>query len=124
MLFLVRSEATIPSALTMEEAAPMLEKTWEMLERHEKEGKIVAGGRVAGTRFAYFVVDVNSPDELDEMFASSPMYNYVDLEIMPLTSISSALQRVREWTRAHPGETQSGDQGTPRIGQQGEWPAV
>ncbi|TAK27128.1 MAG: muconolactone delta-isomerase [Chloroflexota bacterium] len=113
MLFLVTSESKVPPSMPMEEITPKLRETWELLGRWEKEGKIVGGGRVAGTHMAYFVANVTSTEELDRLITSSPMYDYMDVEVLPLVSISGALEQLTEW------EQHRSQQG----GQQGRWPS-
>ena len=113
MLFLVMSESKVPPSMPMEQVVPKLREAWKTLERWENEGKIMGGGRVAGTHTAYFVANVNSTEELDQMIASSPLYEYLDVEILPLVSISGALDQLKAWEQY---QSQPG-------GQQGRWPS-
>lgn len=113
MLFLVMSESKVPPSMPMEQVVPKLRESWETLQRWEKEGKILGGGRAVGTHMAYFIANVSSPEELDQMIASSPLYEFLDVETLPLVSISGALDQIKGWEQH---QAQSG-------GQPGRWPS-
>jgi muconolactone delta-isomerase len=81
-----------------EEAAYMLVDqvipSLEMMERMEREGK-VTGGFFIGQTGGMFIFNVKDDMELDRILASLSMMNVYDIEIAPLQSISSALERDR-----------------------------
>lgn len=81
-----------------EEAAFMLTDqiipSLEVMERMEGEGK-VTGGFFVGQTGGMFIFDVNDDMELDRVLASLPIMNVYDIEIAPLQSIGSALERDR-----------------------------
>jgi hypothetical protein len=81
-----------------EEAAFMLTDqiipSLEMLEQMEGEHKVMGGffqGQTSGT----FIFDVEDDKELDRILAGLPIMNVYDIEIAPLQSIGSALERDR-----------------------------
>jgi muconolactone delta-isomerase len=66
----------------------------EMLQRMEKEGKVM-GGFFEGQRGGTFMFDVADDKELDRILASVPIMNVYDIEIAPVQSVESALKRDR-----------------------------
>lgn len=81
-----------------EEAAFMLTDqiipSLEMLEQMEGEHKVMGGffqGQTSGT----FIFDVEDDRELDRILAGLPIMNVYDIDIAPLQSIGSALERDR-----------------------------
>lgn len=81
-----------------EEAAFMLTDqiipSLEIMEKMEAEHKVTGGffqGQTSGT----FIFDVEDDKELDKFLAGLPIMNVYDIEIAPLQSIQSALERDR-----------------------------
>ena len=57
-------------------------------EQLVQEGRIVAGGPVAGQIALRFIADVDSPQQLDELVYSLPMYTVSDTRVTPLIEFS------------------------------------
>ena len=53
-------------------------------EQLVKEGRIVAGGPVAGRITLCFIADVDSPQQLDQLVYSLPLYTVADTQVTPL----------------------------------------
>src|SRR5262249_763025 len=53
-------------------------------EQLVKEGRIVAGGPVAGRIAICFIADVESPQHLDQLVYSLPLYTVADTRVTPL----------------------------------------
>jgi len=59
---------------------PTLARAKELVQ----EGRIVAGGPVAGRIALRFIADVESPQQLDQLVYSLPMYTVADTRVTPL----------------------------------------
>jgi hypothetical protein len=60
------------------------------LQQIMQSGKVRASGVYADGRGAFFVLDSDSADEIFEMFA--PIFDYVRIEIHPLTTVETLLE--------------------------------
>jgi hypothetical protein len=57
-------------------------------EQLVQEGRIVAGGPVAGRIALRFIADVESPQQLDQLVYSLPLYTVADTRVTPLIEFS------------------------------------
>ena len=99
MRFLVTIDASdIGAGLPPEQigqlAAQMVVPSLEQLAQWEQEGKIHGGG-YAGARVSVFVIDADSPEEVDQLLASLPYFPIVKAEVKPLITIGALLERAR-----------------------------
>ena len=69
---------------------PSLEK----LAQWEEEGRIHGGGYTAA-RGGVFMIDADSSEEVDQLLTSLPYWGLVKVDVKPLISTSSLLERGR-----------------------------
>ena len=62
--------------------------TLALAERYVSEGKILAGGPVAGRVALRFVVETDSPQNLDRMIAGLPLWLVAETRVTPLLAFS------------------------------------
>ena len=60
----------------------------------EQEGRIHGGGYTAA-RGAVFMIDADSSEEVDELVTSLPHWGLVKVDVKPLISTSSMLERIQ-----------------------------
>ncbi len=81
-----------------EEAAFMLSDqiipSLERLSEIEND-RMIMGGFIEGQRSGAFIFSVNDYEELDKMLVSLPIMNVYDVDVAPLQTITSALERDR-----------------------------
>ena len=66
----------------------------EQLAQWEREGRVHGGG-YAGARAGAFVIEADSSEELDRMVTGLPNWGLVKVDVKPLISASSMLERAR-----------------------------
>jgi muconolactone delta-isomerase len=66
----------------------------EKLAQWEQEGTIHGGGYTAA-RGAVFIMDADSSEEVDQLITSLPHWQLVKVDVKPLISASSMLERVQ-----------------------------
>jgi muconolactone delta-isomerase len=66
----------------------------EKLAQWEQEGRIHGGGYTAA-RGGVFIVDADSSDEVDQLVTSLPHWGLVKVDVKPLISHSTLLERAR-----------------------------
>lgn len=59
----------------------------------EKEGRIKAGGVLAGQRVAAFIMEADTGEEIGELLSSLPLWHDLKLEVTPLQSFRSCIER-------------------------------
>jgi hypothetical protein len=62
----------------------------------EKEGKIIAGGPYLDTLADCYILNVNTAEEMGEIFFNSPSNLFVDREIHLLGTFADSLEGMRE----------------------------
>ena len=100
MLFLVTGKYTEPGALLPpEQVVPFVKErvipSLAMWAKWEEQGKIKAGGVLAGQREGVFILEANSGEELGEVLTSLPFWHDLTWDIKPLQSMRSAAERER-----------------------------
>src|SRR5262245_66607149 len=84
---------------TQQEGKAFIERlifpTLERCERLQKEGKILAGGPLAGAIALFFIVRVESPRELDDLIASLPIWPRMETVAIPLSTFGDRMQTLR-----------------------------
>ena len=66
----------------------------EKLAQWEQEGKIHGGG-FTGARGSVFVIEADSIEEVDQLVTSLPHWGLVKVDVKPLISMNSMLERAR-----------------------------
>jgi muconolactone delta-isomerase len=66
----------------------------EKLAQWEQEGRIHGGGYTAA-RGGVFIIDADSSEEVDQLVTSLPHWGLIKVEVKPLISTSSILERSR-----------------------------
>jgi muconolactone delta-isomerase len=66
----------------------------EKLTQWEQEGRIHGGG-YTGARGAVFMVDADSSEEVDQLVTSLPHWGLVKVDVKPLISTTSMLERIQ-----------------------------
>jgi hypothetical protein len=66
----------------------------EKLDQWEQEGKVHGGGWTAG-RGGVFMIDADSSEEVDQLLTSLPHWAVLKVDVQPLISTSSLLERAR-----------------------------
>jgi muconolactone delta-isomerase len=69
--------------------------TLELCKKLEAEKKIVAGGPVSGAIALSLIVKAESPQELDELITSLPVWSRMETTVTPLTTFGGRMQAVR-----------------------------
>jgi muconolactone delta-isomerase len=72
----------------------MVVPSLETLAQWEQEGRIHGGGYTAA-RAAVFMIDADSSEEVDQLVTSLPYWGVVKVDVKPLISTSSLLERAR-----------------------------
>ena len=57
-------------------------------EQLVKEGRILAGGPIAGRIALRFIADVESPQQIDQLVTSIPLWSIADTRVTPLIEFS------------------------------------
>jgi muconolactone delta-isomerase len=66
----------------------------EKLHQWEQEGRIHGGGYTAA-RGGVFMIDADSSEEVDQLVTSLPHWGLIKVDVKPLISTSSVLERSR-----------------------------
>jgi muconolactone delta-isomerase len=72
----------------------MVVSSLERLAQWEQEGRIHGGGYTAA-RGGFFIVDADSPEEVDQLVTSLPYWGLVKVEVKPLIPSGAVLERAR-----------------------------
>jgi len=93
MQYLVTMEFVEPGPLfPAQQLGQMVEETvlpsFDLLATWQTEGKVVAGGVLAGTRTATFVVEAASHDELDQLVEGIPWWGVMKTTVAPLQTFA------------------------------------
>jgi muconolactone delta-isomerase len=67
----------------------------EKLAQWEQEGRVHGGAYTAG-RGGAFMIDADSSEEVDQLVASLPHWGLLKVDVLPLISTSSLVERARE----------------------------
>src|SRR5919112_1741662 len=99
MRFLITIDGTnIGAGMPPDQLAPMVNRmvvpSLEQLAQWEQEGRIHGGG-YAAARGGAFVMDADSPEEVDRLVASLPYFPLVKVDVTPLVPTSTLLERGR-----------------------------
>jgi muconolactone delta-isomerase len=107
MQYLVTMEFVEPGPLfAAQQLGQMVEETilpsFDLLAAWQTEGKVAAGGVLAGTRIATFVLEAASNDELDQLLEGIPWWGVMKTTVAPLQTFAkraandrALLQRIK-----------------------------
>lgn len=73
----------------------MILPTLELCKKLEAEKKILAGGPVSGAIALSLIVSAESPEEVDSLITSLPVWPLMETTITPLTTFDVRMQSVR-----------------------------
>jgi muconolactone delta-isomerase len=101
MLYLVQGEVVEPGMPLVaqqfaEFVASQVLPTFERLTQLEAEGKVRAGGALAGARATAFIVEAASNDELTELLMSLPLWSRATWHVTPLDGFQQRIHSVRQ----------------------------
>jgi len=96
MLVLFKGELRSTAPLPTGEVFEFCGKQVETLMAYRQDGKIVAGGIIAGRKGSYAIFDVDSIEELQGLIAQTPLFPFIEVELTPLVSYESALDLSRK----------------------------
>jgi muconolactone D-isomerase len=95
MLVLFKGEAK-GTELPPEQFFQLATKQTETLKSYKQQGKILAGGVIAGRKGSYAIFNVESIEELQGLVAQTPMYPYIEVELIPLISYEFASETAKK----------------------------
>lgn len=91
MLFHVEMLVQLPSEMPQDAAAKLKEEERELALQLQKAGKWRHLWRVAGQYANVSIFDVESPDELNDILFSLPLFRFMTVKVTPLCQHPSAL---------------------------------
>jgi muconolactone delta-isomerase len=98
MRFLVTLDGSDVAAMPPEQLGQVLDQMIipgvEKLAQWDQEGRIHGGGYTAG-RGGVFIIDADSSEEVDQLVTSLPHWPLLKVDVKPLISPSSLVERAR-----------------------------
>ena len=96
MLFLLKVQIKKIPDMPVKDFLGFVVKEWEYFIRMRKRGRILAGGKLAGSRGAAAIIEVDSNEDLDQLVTNLPLFPFfTDIEITPLVPTDKALTDVK-----------------------------
>ncbi|EHQ88433.1 muconolactone Delta-isomerase [Desulfosporosinus youngiae] len=95
MLFLAKAELNQVPPFTPEQSKEIMVQGWENAINYQKQGKILAQGAFAGRKGGCVIWDVDSFEELHSLISQSPIFPFLDMEIIPLISIENCMENTK-----------------------------
>jgi muconolactone D-isomerase len=95
MLFLFKGEIKGTTPVPSEQFFELAVKQVETLMSYKQQGKILAGGIMAGRKGSYAIWNVDSVEELQRLMAQLPMFPFGENELIPLISYEQALESAK-----------------------------
>lgn len=96
MLVLFKGELKGTAPIPVEQMFELCGKQVETLLSYRQQGKIVAGGIIAGRKGSYAIFDVDSIEELQGLVAQTPLFPFMEVELIPLISYELALEMAKK----------------------------
>ena len=96
MLVLFKGEVKGVTPLTPEQFFELATKQVETLNSYKQKGKILAGGIIAGRKGSYAIFEVDSIEELQGLVTQTPMYHFIEVELIPLVSYELAIETAKK----------------------------
>lgn len=91
MLVLFKGELKSTAPVPIEQMFELCGKQVETLMGYKQKGKILAGAIIAGRKGSYAIFDVDSIEELQGLIAQTPLFPFMEVELIPLISYEFAL---------------------------------
>ena len=96
MIFLLKVEIKKLPDIPVKDFLGFVVKEWEYFIRMGKRGRILAGGKLAGSRGAAAIIEADSNEDLDQIGTNLPLFPFfTDIEITPLVPTDKALTDVK-----------------------------
>jgi len=96
MLFLLKSELKGAFPLPLGQWMELVVKNTETLISYKQQGKILAGGPASNAKGGYFILDVDSNEELQGLVSRLPLFPFSDSEVIPLVTLEQALEPAKQ----------------------------
>jgi muconolactone delta-isomerase len=96
MLVLFKGESKVAVPLAPKEFFELAGKQAATFIGYKQQGKILAGGIIAGGKGSYAIFDVDSIEELQGLIAQTPLFPFVDVEFIPLVSYEFASESAKK----------------------------
>ena len=96
MLFLLQCEMKGAVPQPEEQFREIGKKNVETLMDYKKQGKVLAGGAIAGRKGSYAIFDVDSIEELQGLVVRLPMYPFMEVELIPLISWGQTMESIKQ----------------------------
>lgn len=96
MLFFVRGELKGAFPLPREQALELVVKEWETVISYRQQGKVLAGGALAGRKGGCGIFDVDSTEELHTLVSQLPMFPFIEWEVIPLVAPEYTLEGAKQ----------------------------
>ena len=78
MLMLFKGEVKSTAPIPVEQMFELCGKQVETLMDYKQQGKILAGGIIAGRKGSYAIFDVDSIEELQGLIAQTPLFPFIE----------------------------------------------
>jgi muconolactone D-isomerase len=91
MLYAVRMEVDLPSNLDFDERADLIAREKAICQDLQRRGEWVSIWRIVGRYANLSIFDVASHERLHEILWRLPLFQYMHLDVTPLTTHPSAL---------------------------------
>ena len=91
----VKSGAVLTNETRKEFIEGIILPTLALAERYAADGKILAGGPVVGRIALCFIVQADSPQEVDRIIESLPLWRVAETHVTPLIAFSDRRSNVQ-----------------------------
>lgn len=96
MLVLFKGESKGTASLSPKEFFELARKQTETFNCYKQQGKILAGGIIAGGKGSYAIFDVDFIEELQGLVAQTPLFPFIEVELTPLISYEFASETAKK----------------------------
>ena len=96
MLVLFKGEVKGTLPMPPEQFFKLTVKHIESLVSYKQDGKILAGGIIAGSKGSYAIFDVDSIEELQKLVAQLPLFPFGEFKLVPLISYELAHESAKK----------------------------
>jgi muconolactone delta-isomerase len=79
-----------------EQFREMGRKNVETLLHYKEQGKVLAGGAIAGKKGSYAIFNVDSVEELQVLVIRLSLYQFMEIEVIPLISWEQTLNYIKQ----------------------------
>jgi muconolactone delta-isomerase len=96
MLVLFKGESKGTASLDPKQFFELAAKQAATFSGYKQQGKILAGGIIAGGKGSYAIFDVDSIEELQGLVAQTPFFPFIGVELIPLISYEFASEAAKK----------------------------